>query len=305
MEGLLFFMCLQFVFYSAFSQNDFDKSLNEVSQDIAVKLNKKDIKKLVVLYVTDIDKGQTTAGKYIADIISVNLVNDVGEFEVFDRGNLSGIADAKKLIDEGYIDASQAKALGKLLAVEVIIIGNYTTLPSHLKLTLKALDVNSGLVIAATMKDLPITKDTGKSLGISVESLDNDKSGNIVPLTSSESNNNFEKEKKDCEANNTGDYCFINNSNQKLSVIIKETEGRNSYNLIIGGGETQCFYNIKAILYQYEIYSNGYSLIKTGQILVEKCKSKTFVITFSGTQKKEPAVSTDPVQYPKRSTYHY
>ena len=93
--------------FNAYSQNTFDKSLNEISIDIAGKLSQKGKKKIVVLYVTDINKSQTVAGKYMADVISVNIVNDQGNFEVFDRENLSGIVEAKKMMAEGYIDATK------------------------------------------------------------------------------------------------------------------------------------------------------------------------------------------------------
>ena len=280
-----------FVIFSitAYTQAEFDASLNQISSDLAGKLNQKNKKKIVVLYVTDINKSQTVAGKYIADVISVNIVNNVGNFEVFDRDNLSGIVDANKLLSEGYIDASKAKELGNLLAVEVIVIGNYTVLSTTLKLTMKALDVNNGLVIAATMKDLPIDADAGSLLGIDVATNEGDMNTNRGfnrPLNSNESYNNPETVNKDCESKDAGDYCFINQTSQELTVYhSNEYGGLNTVDiLMLKPRESQCFYNFKSGSYKFVITkkneSAGYksNWQYSGNFLVEKCKSKTFVI---------------------------
>jgi hypothetical protein len=286
MKKMLLFACFSLIFCSAYPQNTFDKSLNEVSADIAGKLSLKNKKKIVVLYITDINKAQTVAGKYIADVISVNIVNDPGNFEVFDRENLSGIAEAKKLMTEGYIDANQAKELGKILAVDAIVIGNYTVLTTTLKLTLKALDVNSGFVIAATMKDLPITTDAGALLGISVGTADNNmnKGFNNRPLNSNESYNNPETVNKDCETKNTGDMCFTNQTNKKITVVVQVSGNEcvlENTQMTLSAEQTQCFYNLSAKPLYYFVFDDLHPRCRPlykGQINIERCKSKTFVI---------------------------
>lgn len=297
MKKVLLVICFSIIMCTTFSQSAFDKSLNEVSADISGKLSVKNRKKVVVLYVTDINKLQTVAGKYIADVISVNIVNDQANFEVFDRENLSGIVEAKKLISEGYIDANKAKELGKILAVDAIIIGNYTVLSTTLKLTLKALDVNNGFVIAATMKDLPLNTDSGALLGINIIATDNNTTnrGFNNPINSGENYNNPETVNKECETKNEGDYCFSNNTKLKLEISIKQGNyafGSNQFNMTLEPGQTQCFYNIKAGTYSYTIYEFGKRLkpyspngaklppyfSREGQIKVEKCASKTNII---------------------------
>jgi len=288
MKNILILVLVFLSTFNCWSQSTFDKSLNEVSADIAGKLSQKNKKKIVVLYVTDINKAQTVAGKYMADVISVNIVNDQGNFEVFDRENLSGIVEAKKLMAEGYIDANGAKELGKILAVDAIIIGNYTVLTTTLKLTLKALDVNNGFVIAATMKDLPITNDAGALLGINVGSnagVQNNRGFN-TPVQSNENYNNPQTVNKECEQNNTGDFCFMNTTNFQLSVRLS----RNSRLVItLDPGQTQCYYSLKQGSYNYEIYEKQYNpdyvwrgknppFTMNGQIYIEQCKSKTFTI---------------------------
>ena len=271
-------------------QTTFEESINEISTDISAKLLNKNLRKVVVLYVTDLSKTQTMAGKYIADIVSINIVNDPGNFKVFDRENLPEIVEAKKLMDEGYIDANSAKELGKILAVDAILIGNYTVFSSTLKLTIKALDVENGFVVAASMKDLRLTTDLGILLGININS-DNanlNRGFNNQPINSSEDYNNPGTVNPDCKEKNTGDYCFVNNTKLTLIVRIKRyTE------LTLNPGQTQCFYNQLAGTYNYTIHEKGgveygqvyYSygnavkpFTRAGQISIEQCKSKTFTI---------------------------
>jgi hypothetical protein len=237
-----------------FSQNHFETKLKEISNDIAAKLSKRNIHKIVVLYITDIENKKTNTGKYIADMISYNIVNSPDLFQVFERENLSEIIEVKRLIDEGYIDAAKAKELGQILAVEAIIIGSYTVLSPTLKLSLKALDVNTGLVVAASMNDLPLDEE--------------------------------------CETNNTGDYCFENKTQYEVTVTISSgtitgysREAAERFSIILGAGQSDCFYSMRAIPMNFYVVAkvnHGWTstiiFSREGNIKVEKCKSKTFII---------------------------
>lgn len=285
---LIFISIMLMWTYVSHSQESFKKSLDGISSDLCSKMVEKGKKKIVVLFVTDINKAQSTIGKYIADVVSFNVVNHPNSFSVFDRENLSGIAEAKKLILEGYIDANNAKHLGKILSVEAIIIGNYTLLSSSMSLTLKALDVNDGFIIAQSLKELPLDKDATTLLGISpIEGSQNSVSNrgfNNRPLNSNESYNNPGTVSQDCEKNDTGDYCFTNTTQMTLNVYHSNKFGGFIDYLTLKPGETQCFYNLKSGSYNYSVTKKGESVgyrsnwLSTGNILVERCKSKTFTI---------------------------
>ena len=265
------------------AQQSFKNSLEIISTDLCAKIASKGKKKIVVLFITDINKTQTTAGKYMADVVSYQIVNDPKQFSVFDRENLSGIAEAKKLIAEGYIDGNNAKQLGRILSVETIIVGNYTVLSNTISLTLKALDVNDGFVIAQSMKDLPIDNDAGALLGISVGGAGASAAnkGFNRPLNSNESLNNPGTVSKDCEVKNTGDYCFTNETSFKVMVgYSKNYKDR----ITLEPGQTQCVYDLIAGSKVYDLWIYTKAIHpdlpekRQGQYLVEKCKSKTFVI---------------------------
>ena len=248
---------------TSFSQSAFDKALKSISNDLAGKLKLQDRKKLVVLFITDINNATTTAGKYLADNVSFNLVNDTA-FNVFERENLSNIEEVKELIKEGFINAEKSKEIGKLLSVNTIIIGSYTVLSNTIKLSLKALSSNNGATIAASMMDLPLNADAGALLGIKI----------LAPGENASQDPN-------CKEKNTGDYCFKNTTSQDLDVRI------NNKLYTIKSNQTQCIYDIPVGSYNYSIIVTG-GLVYTmngwvgysssGQVYVEPCKSKTFII---------------------------
>lgn len=269
------------------SQSALDIALNEISSDLVSKLVKKEKRKVVVLYITDINKSTTTGGKYMADFISVNIVNHPENFMVFDRDNLKEIVEAKKLEAEGYIDVDHVKELGKILAVDVIIVGNYTVMSNTIKLTLKGLDVHTGFVLAASIKDLPLDSQSGSVLGVNIESGSGDLNphrGFNSPLNSGEQYNNPGTVSKECEGKNLGDYCFTNNFNFKVRVSIVLPNGYDS--ITLSPKQTQCVYNYTAKDYKYTVFNDSvkkgsWGLAPTlteGKILVEKCKSKTIIL---------------------------
>lgn len=289
----------------AYSQESFKKSLELLSTDLCAKMTAKGKNKVVVLFVTDINKAQTTMGKFMADVISFSIVNNQSGFSVFDRENLSGIAEAKKLIAEGYIDETNAKQLGKLLSVEAIVVGNYTVLSNTISLTLKALDVNDGFVIAQSLNALPLDNDAAALLGVTAASGGNNanRGFNNQPLNSNESYNNPETVNNNCETNNTGDYCISNNKGITITFVYypgNNSGGYANYNqksITIEPLETKCLYDLESGVWSYS-YSDptrrvrtGYATSTTngggnltaatkytGQFRVEKCKSKTLII---------------------------
>lgn len=289
MKKIFLFVFWVLISSNSFAQSVLDKTLGEISSDLAQKLNQKEKRKVVVLYITDINKSNTVAGKYLADIISYNIVNHPGNFQVFDRENLNEITEAKKLISEGFIDVDKAKQIGKLLSVEAIIIGNYTVLSSTIKLTTKALDVSNGFVIAAAMKDLPLNEDVGTLLGINVQTSNNSTNINTsqrgfnTPLNSNENYNNPGTVNSSCKEKNTGDYCFTNNTSKNLRVDLS-----NEKSFTLAPKQTQCVYEITVGPMRYSIYeseSRGYDFgggprpyNARGEVYIEQCKSKTFII---------------------------
>ncbi len=208
---LVYFLLLSF---ACISQTEFDKALSAISNDLAGKLKVLNKKRVVVLYITDMNKSMTTAGKYMADNVSYNFVNNLGTFTVFERDNLAEMKESKDLMKEGYfVDSNRAAELGRALNVDVIIVGSYTVLSKTVKLTLKALNSVNGFLIAVSMMDLPLNQDAASLLDITVVS--DNQSDNYNNPASGEANGRTSKN-PDCKTKNIGDYCFTNNTPVRL-----------------------------------------------------------------------------------------
>lgn len=103
--------------------------------------------------------------------------------------------------------------------------------------------------------------------------------GSKRPLSSDEIYNNLATVDEECETKNVGDYCFENTTKSTIRVrgdvgYLKE--------IYLAPGQTLCYYNISATNHHYQLntWENGNrgNTISSGEFLVEKCKSKTFVI---------------------------
>jgi hypothetical protein len=94
---------------------------------------------------------------------------------------------------------------------------------------------------------------------------------------------NKEDEKKPCEENNTGNFCFKNNSSIALDVkVFDSSTSGTPKRLTLNVGQTQCFYDLSAKALTYQAWdspgSNWGSKYAEGQFLVVQCETDTFVI---------------------------
>jgi len=294
MKKILTLISLLLFAFSCYPQSAIDKALNEVSSELAEKLKSANKIKILVLYVTDINKKESNAGKYFANAIYNGLMKNPAGFQVFGRDNINDIKEVNNLITAGYIDEDKTKELGKIFVTDATIFGSYTVLKDRIMLTLKAIDSDNGLLVTVCMKDLPKDDDAGALLGINVSS-----KGFNAPINSNESYNDPETVNKDCGKNKTGEYCFMNSTETRVKVILYiEDKNANtgswgatmttwSSEANIDPGQTECFSDIQTTNYGYSIkvISSGFtrtmdevSKDRKGHVNVEQCKSKTYVI---------------------------
>lgn len=279
---------IAFIFFVSicFGQSGFDLKLSSMADSIANKINSKGKKKVAVWDFIDNDGQVTSLGKYIAEELSVDLTNAAITYNMIDRNHLSTIMKEHQLNAEGFIDINTAKELGKINAVDAIVTGTISIFPDKIKVSIKVLDTETALIIAAVRNDLPMTDDIAYYIGIpgGNAKTNNNMGFNNRPLNSSEQYNNPETVSKDCQQNNTGDFCFLN----KKSITIKISLGNGTFTdntAIINPGQQQCFYNVEVgptrYLYTDETHRHsGFmgQVVGQGQINIEKCKSKTFIV---------------------------
>ncbi|WP_339708528.1 FlgO family outer membrane protein [uncultured Kriegella sp.] len=286
---------------------DFDTELEKLATGLSQKITAKGKTKIAVWGFFTENGERTALGNYLTEDFSVYMTNHGDKFEVIDRNHLDILLKEHQSNAEGYIDENTAKELGKIIAVDVIITGTYTVLNSIVKVRAKALDSETASQFAANMGNLPLNENISSYLGIGLNGGNSTNRGFNSPLSSNETVNNPETVDDACKKSRTGDFCFANNSNQKVIVGIKYfadydanrvTSMRSKY-LILDAKETKCFYGMVSRPFKYYVVNwadfidkeklrgiEAYVVHTTyakhlkdkGELKVETCKSKTYNI---------------------------
>jgi hypothetical protein len=275
------FIVIFFLFYTnsliaQINTNTFDNSLKQLTDELSIKLTKVSTSKMAVWDLSDLNGGVSSIGKYIAEDISINLSD---KFHITNRNQLNTLLKENQLSSEGFINQATFKQVKKLSDIDIIITGIVTILSENIKITLQALDVD-GNIVGAVKGDVPLNADVKELLGINTGTSNK---GFNRSLNSSEQLNNPKTVSKDCETKNTGDYCFLNNTNRIMYVTVYIHNQGTLGEISVDPGQTQCLYNIDATTYDYVIGSKRWSwhmsdAERNGQIQVTKCQSKTFII---------------------------
>jgi len=279
-----FLLILNLMSLMVYCQNNFfDNNLKQLTDELATELSSYHTQKMAVWELTDIDGATLKIGKYIAEDISINLAS---KFHVVNRNQLATIIKENNLKREGFVDQTTAKQLKRLSNIDIIITGTITVLSSTIKITLEALDEDANIV-AGTKGDVHMNDDIRELLGISGGDGDNSNRGYNRPLNSNEQYNNPSTVNPKCKVNNTGDYCFLNNTDRQITVVLYNDKQScmgaygSTAQMSLEPQQAQCAYNLNAIVLRYEIYDEKHPRCNPGQfgqINVEVCKSKTFVV---------------------------
>jgi hypothetical protein len=276
--GVFFLLFFQPAFSQANRLNfvDFDKSLQQLTDALALKLKKDSALKMAIWDLSDLNGGVSPIGKYIAEDISINLSD---KFHITNRNQLSTMLKENQLASEGFINQVTFKQVKKLSDIDILITGTVSVLSDNIKITLQALDVNMNIV-GATKGEVLMNADVKELLGINSPA---DNKGFNRPLNSNEQNNNPATVSNSCEGNNTGDYCFYNNTSGKIMVYINRKDNNGDPEVsrfALNSKESKCIYNNSAGVYTFIASSSMVEIkqIDIGEFLIEKCKSKTYAI---------------------------
>lgn len=131
------------------AQMDFDAAIDAVGKRISFKIYEQEKSKVAVANLVDHLGAPNELGGLISEEMTVSLLKHSRGFEVMDRAHLAAIIEEHKLALGGLMNDSTLIELGRLESVEVVITGTITRLGNRYKVTIKALDTQSGMVVAA------------------------------------------------------------------------------------------------------------------------------------------------------------
>lgn len=286
-----------------FAQTDFEKQVNTYAGMLAEKITLAGKTKIAVSDFLDNNGNITELGKVIAEELGINIANTGKGFQVMERENLNAILKEHQLVSTGLIDPETAKKLGKLKAVDAVIVGTVFPFGDNLKVNIKILDTETGMSIGGTTGSIARTD--------AINKLYENKLGSVSQTINTDSVNKGPKKPEvdtllevgisDMRENECvkwkinaylffGQACFKNQTDHDLLLIIKDvwgTDGQLNERMFIPKGGTICSpiievgaepITIRDLTFTFTTTTYPY---KTGTFFLplEKCKVKSVVLT--------------------------
>lgn len=125
-----------------------DTEITLISGKLSKKLVARGVKKIASADFVDLQGRTNELGRYLAEQLSVEMVNEDG-ISVADRANIKIILAEHKLTLAGLVEPENARKLGKFAGIDAILTGTVTTLNGNVILTVKAISTQSAQIVAA------------------------------------------------------------------------------------------------------------------------------------------------------------
>jgi TolB-like protein len=87
-------------------------------------------------------------GKVFTEILTTSFASS-NAFKIIEREQLNKVLGEIKLTQSGIVDTSNVKILGNMVGADAIVLGSITKLGDDLRLDIRIIDVESGLVLTA------------------------------------------------------------------------------------------------------------------------------------------------------------
>jgi TolB-like protein len=86
--------------------------------------------------------------KGIADTL-IDSLNRTGKFQIVERTRMESMMSELKLSLSGMVDASTAQRLGKILGVQMLLMGSFTAIGEMIRIDARVIQAETGLVLKA------------------------------------------------------------------------------------------------------------------------------------------------------------
>jgi TolB-like protein len=139
------------------SSQTLDQELSTLAQSITKNLVARKVKNVAAVDFTDLRGQPTEWGRFLSDLLTVQMVA-IGGVSMVDRANIRSILAEHKLTEEGLVNPANAKKLGEFAGVDAILLGTLTVLGSNVVLTARAISTESATILAAGRSTFPATE---------------------------------------------------------------------------------------------------------------------------------------------------
>jgi TolB-like protein len=264
------------------AQTTYEKQIRDITTELGKKVAETDKKRVAVADFTDLDGTVIKLGRFIAEEFNTYLPEAGHGLEVIDRSRINMLIKENQMLRKGLTDPSAAAKLGQLAGVNALIFGTLTTFGESVRLNIKILDIQRGVVIRSMIGNITRTADINKLLSeLSSPDLDidSDPDQKQEPEPKPEQSKN-----KNCGKSHVGGYYFYNTT--KKDVLISWHDGMiGTMNIIVRAGNKHFSDGLYA-------GSNGSGTYQTSlyrdiskkenaehySIFIEECQNKTLII---------------------------
>lgn len=212
---------------NAKNQAEAERQYNAAMEQLALKLSSDLLatgkKRVAVANFINSRNETTELGKFLAEEFSTLLFSK--KLLVIDRGQLEQLMNENKIGAKGLLNTSEVAKLGKLARVQIIVTGTITMLDNQIRLALKGIDVEQGVMAAAALGNIPRTE--------AIDELYGSETGSGIGGGTSTATNACKKA-ADCESRSLGGVCVTNKSKQPITARIWGSE-----TLLIAPGKTE------------------------------------------------------------------
>lgn len=260
------------------AQTTYEKQIRDITTELSKKISESAKKRVAVADFTDTDGAVTKLGQFVSEEFNTSLPEAGQGFEVIDRSRINILLRENKMSSTGLTDPANAAKLGKLASIEALIYGTITPFSESVRVNIKILDLQRGVILRSVAGNLTRTADINNLLNITVPVPPT--GGPIietVPPTG-------KKPSADCEEKRTCTICVSNKSNISIETrSYHNFEGIGNLVKLIHPNTTECWKNVlvpdgdyfKTWLY----YSKNNNDLKQDELLLEPCEVYNQVFT--------------------------
>ncbi|MGQ9571258.1 MAG: FlgO family outer membrane protein [Thermodesulfovibrionales bacterium] len=137
----LFICIISAIFSISIPQSSlaYEKEIKRLSSTISEDIVKAGKKTIAVTDFVDLQGNVNELGRFIAEELSVDLLDVAKGFEVIDRTHLKSILAEHKLSMSGLVNPNTVKKLGQITGAEAIVTGSVTLFGDSIRVSYKVI----------------------------------------------------------------------------------------------------------------------------------------------------------------------
>ncbi|AZO32524.1 FlgO family outer membrane protein [Mesorhizobium sp. M1B.F.Ca.ET.045.04.1.1] len=133
----------------------YDDDLQKVAEKLIAQLETAGQARATVLDFTDLQGQQNELGRFLAQELSDKLIGAAKSVSFLDRAGLQYLLKENKLSAEGLVNPETTRKLGNLIGVDTLIVGTATPLGKKIRLSVRAIAVETGKIVGSQSVTLP------------------------------------------------------------------------------------------------------------------------------------------------------